>query len=92
LYELGKEKGLSKRDVDAFNRAVKQDTGIDLDRIGKNYGRWRRVKWAFTTAGVLASADGPIPVGDALAVGFLTAYSVYEAGMIVKDVIDVVSN
>ena len=92
LYELGKEKGLSKRDVDTVTRTVKEDTGIDLDRIGKNYSRWRRVKWATTTAGVLAGADGPLPVGDALAIGFLSSYAVYEIGMIAKDVYDFVSN
>ena len=31
-------------------------------------------------------ADGPLPIGDALAVGFLALYGGYEVGMAVKDI------
>lgn len=61
---------------------AEKKTGIDLKR---KYTRFRRAKWAITTAGTLAAADGPLPVGDAIAIGFLGAYAVYEATMLIVE-------
>jgi hypothetical protein len=33
---------------------------------------------AFTIAGTLAMADGPLPIGDVLAIGVLVGYGSYE--------------
>jgi len=61
------------------------DEGYDLKRAARVPGRTRRLIKAGIMAGTLASADGPLPIGDVIAIGFLTGYAVYEAGMIVGD-------
>ena len=86
LIGMAKEKGLSKRDVKVLNESLKQDTGLDFLKIGDAYGRGRRARWAMMTALTLAAADGPLPVGDIVAIGFLTSYAVYESAMVLKDV------
>lgn len=59
-------------------KEVKTATDIDIGKILQAHGRGRRAAWAIRTAAILALADGPIPVGDAIAAGFLTAYAGYE--------------
>ena len=46
--------------------------------VGSVPGRARRARMAFTIAGTLAMADGPLPIGDALAIGVLVGYGSYE--------------
>ena len=64
---------------------VSEKTDYDIHRASRAYGRLRRAKWAATTAATLAMADGPLPIGDALAIGFLAAYGVYETAHAVGD-------
>lgn len=67
-------------------KQVKADTGVDVIKLSGVHGRARRARWAFTTAAALALADGPLPIGDVLAVGVLAAYGTYEVVQGVSDV------
>ena len=51
------------------------------------WSQLRRAKWAGTTAASLALADGPLPFGDALAVGVLSAFAAYEAYHGIKNIV-----
>lgn len=46
----------------------------DPARAMKAAGRARRARWAFGIAATLAIADGPLPIGDAIAIAGLTIY------------------
>jgi hypothetical protein len=59
----------------------------DFQRTLKGAGRARRAQWAFTTAATLALADGPLPVGDALAIGLLVGYGSLEFYYAVGDMV-----
>jgi hypothetical protein len=67
-------------------KQIQQDTGVDLVKLVGVAGRKRRAVWAFRAAAALALADGPLPMGDALAIGVLAAYGTYEVVQGVKDV------
>lgn len=67
-------------------KQIEAETGYDVARAAGAAGRLRRARWAITTAAIIATADGPLPVGDALALGFLSLYGGYEVGMAIKDV------
>jgi acyl dehydratase len=56
--------------------------------LGRVPGRARRARMAFTIAGTLALADGPLPIGDAIAIGFLVAYGSYEVYKSVETLAD----
>lgn len=86
LLEVAKERGVPRPLVREASREIQDHTGIDAMKISRAHGRGRRARWAFTTAAALAAADGPIPIGDAIAVGFLVGYGVYETSMAIKDV------
>lgn len=64
--------------VKAVDRKAKADTGISPLTVIDSYGRARRARWALTTAASLAAADGPLPFGDAVAIGVLGVYAGYE--------------
>jgi hypothetical protein len=71
-------------------KAAKQfqkDTGYDPVRAAGAHGRFRRARWAFTTAATLAAVDGPLPVGDALAIGLLAGYGAYETVSAIQDIL-----
>lgn len=59
----------------------------DAARATRAYGRGRRAKWAITTALALAAGDGPLPIGDTVAIVFLAAYAGYEIYNIGMDVL-----
>jgi hypothetical protein len=82
---ISKKTGLPVPLVKDVNREIKQKTGYDVMRASRGYGRLRRARWAFSTAAALALADGPLPIGDALAVGVLLGYGVYETGTAIDD-------
>jgi len=74
---------------EGFSRSQKQPAGsaggLSLSEAIAIPGRLRRATTAATWAGTLALADGPLPIGDALAVGLLSAYAVYEISLIYRD-------
>lgn len=89
LMELAKKHGVPKP---LARKAMKESSsalGYDVARASQGVGRLRRAKRAFGIAAVLATADGPLPVGDAVAVGFLGAYGIYE---VVTGIGDIVQN
>lgn len=79
--EIDKVTG-SKTASNLVIKVAEEKTGVDLKR---KYTRYRRARWAVTTAGTLAAADGPLPVGDAIAIGFLGAYGAYETYKIITE-------
>lgn len=86
LLEKGKEMGVPKPLMRKGAKEIEKSTGIDLVKIANAPGRVRRASWAFRTAAALALVDGPLPVGDAIAVGLLATYGTYETVMVVKDI------
>ena len=71
---------------------VANTTGVELPetfqrggRIIKKAGRVQRALRAAGIAGGIAASDGPLPVGDILAIAFLTGYTGYEVYRIIKD-------
>ena len=85
LLEKGKQMGIPKPLMKAGAKEIQESSGVDILKIANTPGRAKRAGWAFRTAAMFALADGPIPVGDALAAGLLVSYGIYETGMIVKD-------
>ena len=59
-------------------------TGVKTFR---NLSRASRAHRALVLAGGLATADGPLPIGDVLAIGVLAGYAGYEAYRILDDVL-----
>jgi hypothetical protein len=86
LNRIAKQTGVPAPLLRQGSREIQKSTGYDPVRAVGAYGRLRRARWAATTAGILAAADGPLPIGDALAIGFLGAYSIYEVGMAISDI------
>ena len=86
LLSVAKDRGIPTPLVRQASKEVQAETGLDVMKLSRAHGRARRARWAFTVAATLAAADGPLPIGDAMAVGVLGAYGVYETGMAIKDV------
>lgn len=85
LPGISRKTGIPTKLLREGSRSVERDTGLDLAKLGKKYQRAKRARWAITTAGTLAAADGPVPIGDALAMGFLALYGAYEVVQIFTD-------
>jgi len=49
--------------------------------------RFSRARYAIGLAGTLAAADGPLPIGDVIAMGVLTGFAVYQGYHGVKDLV-----
>ena len=62
----------------------KPKTGVKLAR---NLSRAGRAQRALVLAGTVAAADGPLPIGDAIAIGILSAYAGYETYRIIDDLL-----
>ena len=99
LVDLGTKyqysEGISRSDQDiisdAENRliiAAAKKRGLSLKEAGELHGRVRRMRRAATLAFTLAAADGPLPIGDMLAIGVLGAYVTYEGYVITRDFLD----
>jgi len=58
----------------------------DIVRASRAPGRARRAKTALSIAAGLVLIDGPLPIGDAIAAGFLAIYAGYELGLAYQDV------
>ena len=56
-------------------------------RLARNLSRAGRAHRALVLAGTVAAADGPLPVGDLIAIGILSAYAGYETYRILDDVL-----
>jgi len=52
--------------------------GLDPMDVVEAGGRLRRAQRAIRLAAFLAAADGPLPIGDMLAIGVLGVYAGYE--------------
>lgn len=89
LFDLGTvyqySEGVSASDEEFYSAAqteiikqVSKEIGLDYEEIGKVPGRLRRARRAITIAATLAAADGPLPIGDVVAIGVLGAYAGYE--------------
>ena len=78
LKDLAKRTGIPQPLVRSGNKQLKKDTGVDIVKVAHGLGRGKRASWALRTAAALALADGPLPIGDALAIGVLATYGTYE--------------
>ena len=85
LLEKGKQMGVPKPLMRKGAKEIQKSTGFDIVKLANAPGRAKRAGWAFRTAAALALVDGPLPVGDAIAVGLLATYGTYETVMLVKD-------
>lgn len=59
----------------------------EIDRALRSAERMRR---AYTVAGwaiTLAAADGPLPIGDTIAIVLLASYGIYETARAIDDII-----
>ena len=56
-------------------------------KLARNLSRAGRAHRALVVAGTVAAADGPLPVGDMIAIGILSAYAGYETYRILDDVL-----
>lgn len=86
LLDKGKQMGVPKPLMRKGAKEIQKESGIDLLKIANAPGRVRRASWAFRTAAALALIDGPLPVGDAIAIGLLATYGTYETVMVAKDI------
>lgn len=59
----------------------------DGGRALRSYERLRRAKTVATWAIALAAADGPLPIGDTIAIVLLTSYGIYETARAVDDIV-----
>ena len=83
---ISKKTGVPAPLLRKAGKEVQEKTGYDPVRAAGAYGRLRRARWAIGVAGTLAMADGPLPIGDALAVGFLATYGIYEGVRAFQDI------
>ena len=85
LMEFARQKKVPAKLVREADREIKKEVGFSPMEVSGTIGRAKRARWALTTAVAIALVDGPIPVGDAIAAGFLAAYGVAEIGMAVSE-------
>jgi flagellar biosynthesis/type III secretory pathway ATPase len=57
-------------------------------QVIRTYERAKRSRSAMTLAMSMAAVDGPLPIGDAVAVGMLAGYGVYEAVLAFREVVE----
>jgi len=89
LIDLGTRyeysEGISQSDQEFYSQAERvvlekaaEAAGLDLVESAESIARIRRATRAAQLAIILASADGPLPIGDMLAIGVLGVYAGYE--------------
>ena len=86
-HHLSTQYHVPKKLTKKASKQVSDETGYDPMRAMQGYSRARRAQWAFTTAATIAMMDGPLPIGDAVAIGFLGIYGSYEIYHGIKDVV-----
>ena len=69
----------------AASREIKDKSGVDIGKMFSGISHAKRASWAARTALALSLIDGPLPFGDALAIGGLAVYGGYETYQAVKD-------
>jgi hypothetical protein len=72
-------KRLSSPPAGARRRAP--DRRTEAPSVVETAGRMRRTQRALVMAATLAAADGPLPIGDTLAITGLLIYAGYEIGV-----------
>ena len=87
LMEYARQKKIPARLLREVDFEIEKETGISPIDVWGTIGRAKRARWAFATAAAIALADGPIPVGDAIAAGLLAAYGVFEVGIAVSETV-----
>lgn len=99
LVDLGTKyrysEGITQSDQDiisdAENRliiAAAKKRGLSAKEAATVPARVRRAQRAATLAFTLAAADGPLPIGDMLAIGVLAGYATYEVYTVARDFLD----
>jgi len=89
LIDLGTRyqysEGISKSDQEFYSQVEEQmlkeaakSAGLDPVEVARSAARLRRARRAAQLAITLAAADGPVPIGDMLAIGVLGIYVGYE--------------
>ena len=82
-FELtGDPNTLHIKDADYADVMPKPKSGV---KMARNLSRAGRAHRALVLAGTVAAADGPLPIGDVVAIGILTAYAGYETYRIIDD-------
>jgi hypothetical protein len=72
-------------------RQVKDGAKIakqDRRKAIETYERAKRARSAVTVAMTLAAVDGPLPIGDTVAIGLLAGYATYEAVLAFRNVVE----
>jgi len=87
IMEHAKKHGVPKSLARAAMKESSKSLGYDVARASRGLGRMRRARRAVTIAAALAAADGPLPIGDALAIGFLGTYAAYEMAVGLTEVV-----
>jgi len=89
LIDLGTRyqytEGVSESDQEFYSQAetvvleqAADYAGLDPVELAESIARTRRARRAIQVALLLAAADGPLPIGDMLAIGVLGVYAGYE--------------
>ena len=61
----------------AVTKALGKES-YDVKRAMRAPRRYTSARSALAVAGTLAAADGPLPIGDVLAIGVLTGFALYQ--------------
>lgn len=69
----------------AAAREIKETSGVDIGKFFEGMSHAKRANWAARTALAISMIDGPLPFGDALAIGGLAVYGGYETYQAAKD-------
>jgi len=88
--EPGKFSDDEQMAIDVAEFVIQGATGneeYDAGRALRSYERLRRAKTVATWAIALAAADGPLPIGDTIAIVLLTSYGIYETARAVDDIV-----
>jgi flagellar biosynthesis/type III secretory pathway ATPase len=63
-------------------------TKKETQKALKTYERAKRARSAITIAMTMAAVDGPLPIGDTIAIGLIAGYGAYEAVLAFRDVVE----
>ena len=83
--ELKRVAGVPAPLARAAAREINEKSGVDIGKMFAGMSHAKRASWAARTALAISMIDGPLPFGDALAIGGLAVYGGYETYQAVKD-------